>query len=218
MKLNNNLFYILLITIGILGLLVGLHKKRENYNIRNSLSPIISGGKRILAKEHFESPSSRVATAVAAAAAAEKEEEEKEAAEAEKITQSKPEVILDENIEDNEQHLTDLMQHLDLMENKCSDYEKKEREKIKTETEYLKEKYKEQLEIENEKIEQLKDLVNYYRKRYYKKLKINNKCRGELQSKLDDDTEFVKDLGDLVQDNQIKLNVDGKQLLDKLKH
>ena len=32
MKLNNNLFYILLITIGILGLLVGLHKKRENYN------------------------------------------------------------------------------------------------------------------------------------------------------------------------------------------
>ena len=67
------------------------------------------------------------------------------------------------------------------MEEKCRDYETKERDKIDKERQYLKEKYREQLEIENDKIEQLKDLVNYYRKRYYKKLNINNECRKKYK-------------------------------------
>jgi len=202
MKLNNNLLYMLLITIGILGLLVGLHKKKENYNIKNSLTPIIQGGKRILSKEHFQTYGERAAAA--------KEKEEKE-------TTSKP-VASEEESQDNDENLTELMDHLDHMEKKCTEYENREKEKINQETEDLQTKYKAQLEIENDKIEQLKDLVNYYRKRYYKKLKINNKCRSEMQSKLDNDTEFIKDLKDKAQDNQIKLNVNAKELLEKIQY
>ena len=66
------------------------------------------------------------------------------------------------------------------MEQKCKEYEENERTKLDNERRYLKEKYREQLEIENDKIEQLKDLVNY-RRRYYKKLKINNDCRKKYR-------------------------------------
>lgn len=211
MKLNNNIFYILLITIGILGLLVGLHHKKEPYKTRNNLSPIILGGKRILAKENFENPTPVKDLQNSIDSAKQNELEEPDP-----ITTTSTPVSLEEEIEDNEQGLTNLMKHLDTMEAKCTVYEANERDKIQKETDYLKEKYKDQLNIENEKIEQLKDLVNYYRKRYYKKLNINNQCRVKIQSKLDDDTDFIKDLGETAQDNQLKLNINAEELLAKL--
>lgn len=212
MKSNNNLFCGLLIFLFSLGICLLCAKNKlkkfsviKRLNASSNLNNIINNNESILVRENFENSLNKLDSALNNLNSKE-ESEEKQAVSSNNVSFQ----------EDTDANIDDLLEQLDTMEEKCRVYETNEREKLDKERQYLKEKYREQLEIENDKIEQLKDLVNYYRKRYYKKLKINNDCRKKIQGRLDEDTDFIKDIGELAEDHQPKLNVNRQNLINEI--
>jgi hypothetical protein len=209
MKSNNNLFCGLLIFLFILSvcLLCAKNKLKQVYNSNtnsNDLRNAINNNENILIMENFQNSLNSFDNAI-------------ESLETENHPEKETVTASNVNFQQGEDaDIEDLLDQLDTMEEKCRVYETNEREKLDKEHAYLKQKYREQLEIENDKIEQLKDLVNYYRKRYYKKLKINNDCRKKIQGRLDEDTDFIKDIGGLAEDHQPKFNINKKELIDKI--
>jgi hypothetical protein len=212
MKSNNKLFCGLLVLLLLTSVCLVCVKNKfkriqSSNNNTNTLENSIKANETILVKENFQNSLNQLDVDTSKLSS----ESEKNKEEEQSVSGNNVSYQLDEDA-----NIDDLLEQLDTMEDKCKEYEDKERTKLDKERQYLKEKYREQLEIENDKIEQLKDLVNYYRRRYYKKLKINNDCRKKIQGRLDEDTDFIKDIGGLAEDYQPKMNIDKKKLINQL--
>jgi len=107
--------------------------------------------------------------------------------------------------------IDNIIEDLEQLETKCDTFEQKQNNKYKDERTRLDDLYRNQLEIETDKIEQLKGLVKYYKTQYDTKLNINNKCRQETQLKLDKDTNFVNKNRDNLQAQKLILELNKDQ-------
>ncbi len=108
------------------------------------------------------------------------------------MPEPEPDTNSDPNTCNTDTNISTIINDLEEIETKCSDFETSQTNKYQEERQRLDDLYRQQLDIENDKIEQLQGLVKYYKKQYDTKLKVNNKCRQETNLKLEKDTKTIQ--------------------------
>lgn len=107
-----------------------------------------------------------------------------------------------ESLHDNDTNetasLDDMFTNLTSLEEKCTEYETKQRDNDDREKKRHEEFIQEQLDIENVKINELTEIVNFYRKKYHEKMSVNSQCRGNKFNVLEN---TIKDLNNVKDDD-----------------